>query len=190
MIYPAAELLAGGLVPGNINSIGFDLFSKASTQPYNGYTIKVGCTNATKYTSTTWITGLTTVVGPIATTPAVGWNNYLFATPYSWDGVSSLVVEVCFDNTSYSSNDIVNKTTTAYQSCLYDYTDGSSGCILNTPTSSTLRPNTRFENCPVVFPNLYSYTWTPAAYLNNPNRIGELLLQNLLLIFCHLLANL
>jgi hypothetical protein len=27
-----------------------------------------------------------------------GWNNFTFDTPYTWDGTSNLVVEICYDN--------------------------------------------------------------------------------------------
>jgi gliding motility-associated-like protein len=170
MIYPAAELLAAGLVAGNISGVSFNVSSKASTQPYNNFYVKIGCTSQTSYASTAYLGGLTTVLGPIAYTSAAGWNSHLFATPYYWDGISSLLVEICWDNTSYTSHDPVFKSTTAYTSVIYDYADGATGCTLNAPASSTLRPNTRFQNCPVtVSPGTFTYTWTPTNNLSNPN---------------------
>ncbi|MCK6648999.1 MAG: hypothetical protein L6Q66_05040, partial [Bacteroidia bacterium] len=137
ILYLASELIAGGMTGGKISSAAFNIVTKGSIAPYNGFTIKMKCTPLSSL-PTTFQTGLTTVYGPISSTTTVGWNTYNFPTAYEWDGISNIIVEVCFDNTAYDpQNDVVQKTTTAFNSTIMQYTDGAVGCSLNAPTTYT-----------------------------------------------------
>ena len=49
---------------------------------------------------TAFINGLIEVYSPKSILPGVGWNTHNFDREYVWDGVSNLVVEVCWTNTS------------------------------------------------------------------------------------------
>lgn len=170
MLFTATELLNAGVVPGKITSISLNVQGAYSTQAYSSFTIQMGCTSATSlsgYVST----GLSTVSGPSAYSVGgtTGWKTFTFspASQYSWDGVNNLVVQFCFNNTSYSDYDYVYSTTTPFQSVYYVYTDGTNGCTVTTGTSSNNRPVVQFSNCTLSAP--LSYTWNPPAGLNNPN---------------------
>ena len=163
MLYLASELLGAGMTGGKISSAAFNVITKGSTIPFNGFKIKMACTSLSSL-PTTYQTGLTTVYGPVTTTTTVGWNSYSFPTAYEWDGISNIIVEVCFDNTSYTQNDVVQKTTTAFNSTILQYTDGAVGCSLNSPTTYTERPNIRFGACGgVADPAQFTYLWAPAS---------------------------
>ena len=56
----------------------------------------MGCTNQNSISS--WQSGLTTVFNSQNVTVNLGWNDFVFNTAYEWDGVSNLIIEVCFDN--------------------------------------------------------------------------------------------
>ncbi|MCD4745874.1 MAG: fibronectin type III domain-containing protein, partial [Bacteroidales bacterium] len=72
-----------------------------------------------------------------------GWNVITLTTPFNWDGTSNLLIKVCFDNTSYSSNSTVYYTAGSYADMnAYAYTDGAAGCSL-AYSGTTNRPNTR-----------------------------------------------
>jgi gliding motility-associated-like protein len=164
MIYTAAEINAMGFLGGKITEIAFNITTKASTQPYNGLTIKMGCTSQNDFvTSNVFVTGLTQVYTNPSYTSVAGWNTHVLNTAYEWDGTSNLIVEVCFDNSSWTSTDRVQQTNTTVARTLYDYTDVAVGCTLNTPyTPSVNRPNIRFTQCPTVpNPSAYTYLWTP-----------------------------
>ncbi|MCH2044083.1 MAG: T9SS type A sorting domain-containing protein [Saprospiraceae bacterium] len=172
-LYTAAELTALGLSEGLINSLAFDVSSKGSTQSYADFTIRMGCTNATFMPAT--FPTVTDVVFNGTVTTSTGINTHIFNTPYMWDGVSNLYVEVCFNNSSYTSDDDVRYTTTTFTSVIYDYQDnGPAGCNLSGPATTSNRPNTYFGFCPVTpatgipVTQQYTdhYTWTPSLGLN------------------------
>ena len=99
ILFTAAELNALGVSGGSINEIGFEVAQVNSPSAYNNFQISMGCTNANQIT--TMQTGLTQVYGPQSVNINTGWNNYTLTQPYDWDGVSNLVVEVCFNNSSF-----------------------------------------------------------------------------------------
>lgn len=173
LFYTAAELNALGFVGGKISSIALDVAQKNSSAPYNGFTIKFGCTNLTSLPNTLFQTVSTVVYGPIATPTTLGWNTFNFATPYEWDGISNLMVEMCYNNTTYTGTDVLNKTATTFASVLNDYEDPSPGCTLPIPDSFISqfeRPNTRFQFCGTLTDtsNLI-YSWSPVGSVSSPN---------------------
>jgi gliding motility-associated-like protein len=166
MIYTAAELNALGFLGGKITEISFEIVTQASTQNYNGFTIKMGCTALPDFQAQTLFeTGLVQVYTNASYAPILGWNTHVLDNAYEWDGISNLIVEVCFDNNSWTSTDDVAQTATLVKMVMYDYTDGAIGCALNTPyinTSQLNRPNIRLTQCPTIpDPLAFNYAWTP-----------------------------
>lgn len=168
MIYTPAEINAAGFVGGKITEMGWYI-TLIGGQSYNNLTIKMGVTALNNFNATTtFVTGLTQVFNTANFTPvAVGWTTHTLNTAYEWDGVSNLIIEVCFDNAAWTSTDPVAQTATVDKMTLYDYTDGAAGCTLNTPYNNTQqnnRPNIRFTQCPTIpDPNAFDYAWTPAT---------------------------
>jgi hypothetical protein len=167
VLFTAAELNALGFVGGKITSIALDVAQKASTQPYSNFTVKMGCTNLSSLPATAFQAVTSVVYGPTAHTTTIGWNTFNLTTVYEWDGISNLIVEMCYNNASWTSNDVLNKTTTTFASVVNDYEDPSPGCGLPLPdafVSQFERPNVRFQTCAVAAnPASYSYLWTPAS---------------------------
>jgi gliding motility-associated-like protein len=168
VIYTAAELNAAGFTGGELESIAFNVTNKASTAPYNNFTVRVQPTTLT--TLTNFINaGFTTVVNPYAHTTALGWNWHVFDNSFCWDGVTDLLFEVCFDNADWTSDDDVEYTNSASNQVVYDFTDGAAGCTLPNATASNQKPNLQFnyENlvgglAPIVA------QWSPsAAFVND-----------------------
>lgn len=160
-LFTAAELQAAGFVGGKITEIAWEVTAINGTTTYNSYQVSMGCTGTT--TLTTWESGLTQVMSPQNINIAVGWNTLVLTTAYEWDGISNLVVEVCYDNlaTSYTQNSATPWTTTTYNSSLYYRSDSQPACPATTVTTSTNRPVTRFTSCPTIpDPNNYSFEWT------------------------------
>ncbi len=166
LLYLKSELNTAGITGGTIRELALYVASKGSTQPYNNFTIKIGCTALTNL-SASWQTGLTTVftTGSGISTVAGAWNNFVLNTPYSWDGASNLIVEICYDNASATNYDFVNYTNTAFTSVSYNYLNSGSGCSMAANLISTLRPNIRFNIC-LVATNV-NYSWTPTSGLSN-----------------------
>ncbi len=170
-LYRAADLRAAGMITsGTISQVAFNVTNKASSAPYQGYTIRMGCTSANTLTSSGFLTaGMTTVMGPINYSTVFGWNTHTLTNPYDWDGTSNLVVEVCFNNPAFgwTGNDDVQITTTTGTTVLHVFTDGQAGCNLNFPSTSTGRPNARFTFCQAPV-GTTSILWSPAGTLDNP----------------------
>lgn len=175
MLYTAAELLAAGVVPGKISSLAFMVNSIPSGYigSLPGLTIKLKCTPSTNVTSVFDNTGLVQVYTVGSYAPVVGWNVHNFATPYEWDGVSSLLVDVCYtlnSNISWTTNPLMPYTTTPVNRCVYDQDDSSPLCGQSGfPTATTDRPNIKFYNCGGSNPAAFNYTWTPTTGLNPTN---------------------
>jgi gliding motility-associated-like protein len=183
-LFTAAELIAAGLVPGNISSISFPV---NSIQPVNttsvsgsstyigtlpNYSIKMKCTSATTLADFDNV-GLTQVYfGNF--TPVVGLNTHTLPQAYSWDGSSSILVDICYtrnlplSSEYYTSNPITPYTNTGVTKTVYFSADGTPACGNANGTTSTNRPNIKFGNCSSSpNPNSFSYSWLPTTGLSN-----------------------
>jgi hypothetical protein len=152
MLYTAAEITAAGGAAGNIFQVGFDVLSAAS-QTMNGFNVRLQHTTATSITG--WVTtGWTTVYTGTYTVPGTGLQYVtLQGSGFDYNGTGNLLMEICFDNTSYTS--ATNVASTAVTNMAREYhTDGSTGCSM-TSGSSVSRPNTCFKiNTIVGIPNV------------------------------------
>lgn len=170
-LYTAAELNALGFIGGKITQIGWEVTAINGATAYDSYTINMGCTNITNLT-TTWETGLTQVFNPKTVNIVTGYNMHIFDVAYEWDGISNLVVEICFDNSAviYTNNSITPWTTTAFTSSHWYNIDSSPACpSTSAGSTSTDRPVTRFTTCPTTpNPAAFTYSWTPTLGVSNP----------------------
>ncbi|OFY84063.1 MAG: hypothetical protein A3F72_11830 [Bacteroidetes bacterium RIFCSPLOWO2_12_FULL_35_15] len=147
LLIRASELTAQGMIAGDISSVAFDVATIAGT-PLTDFTIKIKLTSANDLTATIDNTGLTTVFGPQTYTESAGWNTHNFISPFYWDGTSNLLIETCFNNSSYSSNAAVYYTVTTFNSSLYYFQDGIGVCSSSFGTPSVNRPNIRLNYFP------------------------------------------
>ncbi|MCW3127125.1 MAG: hypothetical protein JWO03_2783 [Bacteroidetes bacterium] len=165
-LFTAAELNAAGISSGAITDISFFVTAVSSTVGYDSFDISMGCTNLATL-SGGFINTLQEVSPPSQVFPNTGWSPHPFLHYYNWDGVSNLVIQVCYTRTSTATNnsDNVLYTTTSYAgSVAYARSNSSfvSGCALNATTYSAQRPNVRFGTCA---PNILTYQWTPHTLL-------------------------
>lgn len=103
--YKATELTAAGISAGYISSLSLFVQSKVTTRAFTGLTIKLGKSSVTNLVngSVTVGSSMTTVMTTASYSTTAGWNNFIFDAPYTWDGTSNLVVEMCFDNGTTSA---------------------------------------------------------------------------------------
>ena len=89
-----------------ITSISFYIDEKFSDRAYNNFTIKAALIGTDKFTqlqpSGYWpffTVPMTTVFSPKnVTTINQSWNTHSFDVPFSWDGVSTILIEITFNN--------------------------------------------------------------------------------------------
>lgn len=81
-------------------------------------------------------------------TPQVGWSQHQLVTPFYWDGVSNVVINVCsYNNTQYTENSIFKQTATPYISTIGSFIDGSpAACSANNASTYFQRPNIKLNN--------------------------------------------
>lgn len=160
-IISKANLVSAGYSSTNniIKSLAFNVAS-ASTQMMNGFTIKLKHTTATSFSSTSFLsnTGMTTVYSA-NTTASTGWKTHAFTTPFTYNGTDNLLVEICFDNSAYTTDSKVYYSPTSTYNTLYLRSDVTAGgtCNNTTGTRSYNRPNMRF-----VFSSTSNFVFTPA----------------------------
>lgn len=143
-ILTASQLSAAGLTPGPISEIQLNVDTKNSTSAYNGLTIKLANSPGSTLPAA-WIN--TTTVFSQSYNTALGWNAFPFSAPFTWDGTSSLYVEVCFSGGSAGGDDyILTKTIVTANNAGYVTPSGST-TICTDPVASnnahTLIPITR-----------------------------------------------
>ena len=165
-IYLASELTAAGIQAGPINSLAFDV-ATPSAQAMTGFTISAGLTTTTA--ATAWITtGLTVVYTNPSLVNTAGWNTHTFNAPIIWDGVSNLLIETCFNNGSYTTNSIVNQSTTGFVSAIYYRADIATVCSgVPTVTTASQRPNTLFDVGVITTPVFQTNQTKLALKVNN-----------------------
>jgi len=147
-----SELATLGLSAGDIHSIGFNINSTiGNPATLNDYTIKIANVASTVMTNAFLSPTFTTVFGPVNYTPTVSTlNTHLFSTPFTWDGTSSVLIDVCFSNLVVGVTAYQNyQTTTTFVSTVYRQVDGASGagiCGTSTTTGTgSIRPNMVFS---------------------------------------------
>lgn len=166
-LYTPAELTALGMEAGQrINSIGYVALS-GTPIVLNNFTINAGFVSNTTL-GAAFIPGATNVVlAPTNYTPvATGNIDFTLSTPLTWDGVSSLLIETCFNNNNgggVSANSIsVQSTVVATGLNLYRSEDSTADVCTNltAPTATTTRPNLRISTLETA-----NITWSPVTNL-------------------------
>jgi hypothetical protein len=173
-------------VAGNINSLAFDVTSAGSGAfAQQGFNIKIAHTSNTSIGPGygTPNGSFTTVFGPISQpAPAVGINNYNFTTPFNWDGVSNILIDICHDNdvnatcpSCYSGNSTVRYTATSFNSVFGSYADNAQSCGVQASSSTGTynnRPNMILSGLVGGLPAGYAWQWNPGAVNGNTATIN------------------
>lgn len=98
-----SDLNSAGIFKGQLSSIAFKVVGLNNSELfYPNFRIKLGCTNKTSLpnagtTAQAFETGLTEVYYNAKQQITSGWVTHVFNESYYWDGVSNLLVEVCFE---------------------------------------------------------------------------------------------
>lgn len=164
ILYTKNELNAVGInSAATIKEIGFNIASITGSNIYQNFTIKMGCSSVSSLT-TNFQSGLQTVFNTKNVILSSGVNYYVLDNSYDWDGISNIIVEICYSNASTSSNSSVYYSSTSFNSLTY--TVGSSVCNLPTGNVLLYRPNTYFKYCIGNSTENISYQWNPPLGLN------------------------
>ncbi len=183
----AAELTAAGLQPGNINKVTFVVTSATGvTIGWDGYTIKMGHTSLTALTNNAagWEQSLTTVYGPTNLPPSgvvAGNNVFNFTSPFTWNGTSNVVVDICWANdplnicnSNCSSNGTIAVPATVTSTSSVHHNIAASGTFptlcgqVPTGTVVNTRPNMILSGVSsILSAGSYTWQWNPGAVNSN-----------------------
>lgn len=168
-LYKAEEIAAilGG--PGLISSLGWQIGALNSTGSQWDFTIKVACIPPTQDTLSTWETNLTTVYSTSFYHPVVNWNIHNLYTPYYWDGISNLLIDVSHYNLS-TQNKFANfmvysnlPSTVLFASSTGNITNNNNVI----PIVWHERPNLRLRVCAPTLPSVTYYWYANDTLISN-----------------------
>jgi hypothetical protein len=169
-LYTAAELTAAGFAAGTINSLAFNVTTPVTTT-LTDYTISMKNTSVTALT-TTFETGLTQVFYSAAYTPSAltGFANNTFnITPFTWDGTSNVVIDICFNNTAYTTNAVATWAN-AFTGAAHYYNADAAGVCASTTAGLVVSNRPMIQMTGVIGTNYtptLAWTW-PALNQNGP----------------------
>ncbi len=104
-VYTAAEIVAAGATgPNTLSQMGFYVTANP-VYDLPGYTVKIKHTTQTDVGSALGGTGWTTVKNSFTYAPAPGgYDMIVFDTPFVWDGVNNIGVEICWSQVQPSND--------------------------------------------------------------------------------------
>lgn len=171
IVYTAAEITSAIGAAGNIERLAWDVSAVyAGVGGLPNYTVKMGHITTNNIPTTTYITGLTTVKNPFNYVPALGFNDIIFDTPFTWNGTDNIIIDICFSAAPYTSpyGQVWN-----YTGVTDNYRSGQSDdldlCVATTATASqAAKPRVR-----LYMPQLPPCSVTPQAgtVQGNVNRV-------------------
>lgn len=147
-LFTAEELLDAGIHAGSIESIALNILEKNSDTPFENFNIKIDYTLLDAFDIQNprfeVNNGISLYMEDYET--KLGWNEFVFDTPFDWDGISNIIIQLCFDNDNFSTDDKVAASNVNAFRSQYKYIDGSMGCMLSSiPSIKMQRPNLRFK---------------------------------------------
>jgi hypothetical protein len=140
MLYTSSELGS----PAYISSIGFDVIT-AYPLVMNGFNLKMQNSTLTTLTGFADTTAWTVVYSGTYSVPGTGWQYINLTTPFATAAGKSLIIEICFNNNTYTTSSTVNSTTTSVNQIWHRHNDLSTtdGCVvpMTSTATTTTRPN-------------------------------------------------
>jgi hypothetical protein len=141
----AYELIQLGIGAGPITELGFEVFALNNCVSMPNYTIQMKHTIESQLTTTFDNGTYQTVWTNPNFLPVVGWNTHVFTTPFAWDGVQNILIDICsaIIPGDYTQNASVYYTVTpGVQTCLRYQSDTQVACGTSaTGTLSSDRAN-------------------------------------------------
>lgn len=145
-LYTVPELSDLGASPGNIGGIAFYVTDVAESLPMKNFRIRMAHTDQNELVNSFETAIYTELYQRDYFLPTTGWNIHKFDTPFQWNGVENIIVEVVTGLYlgPYTQNSKVRYSTTTFNSSLRYASDSQIAETNATGTPSNKRSNTRF----------------------------------------------
>ena len=117
-LWKASELLAAGLPAGDISGMRFNVGGLLGEM--RNFTIRFKTTTLSSLDlDSLELDGFSTVYQRNTTFASAGWNTISFTDNFTWDGVSNIMVDFCFDNkVAGTDNTVMGDTVSGFYSRL------------------------------------------------------------------------
>jgi gliding motility-associated-like protein len=165
-LYRASELknvLGNG---GRIERVSFIIKQYNGNNSLQDFTIRMACTSDSVL-NTFNNAGLQTVFGPVTYAPISNANVHKLTNLFNWDGVSNLIIDVCWNGPNCCGpGNKAAMTPTTYNSVVYS-AGNTDQCGLTGGTASTERPNVILN---VRKLQITKGKWTPST---GPNAVAN-----------------
>jgi len=145
-LYKADDIFTNGGAPGLLTALAFEVSNVNNCSPMPNYTIRLKHTQLNALTTTFEDGDYTQVFLEDNFLPVNGWNVHTFETPFVWNGVDNILVDIVTSLIpgSYTQNASVYYTaTTGTNTCLRYQNDSSPAANATTGTTSVNRANIR-----------------------------------------------
>jgi|WetSurMetagenome_2_1015567.scaffolds.fasta_scaffold10542_3 hypothetical protein len=147
MIYSKSEIIASGGYGNLITGLSLNVTSIGG-QPMTNFRVRMKNTldstlSAFDNTTSGWVVVYTNAS---YIPPTTGWQGFTLTTPFPYSVAKNLMIEICFDNTSWTTSTKVYSSSTVGQRTFHMYMDNGAGCTsatLTYTTTSPLRPNVK-----------------------------------------------
>ena len=172
-IIPKQELLNAGFYSGTINALAFRHINPTvvGAADLENITISLACVPfdvfPTPINNNSFINGTSVAALATYTLTPNDWNQINFATPYSWDTTTNLLVDICMGPMTTPNPAGTDPVAMTAGPTIQKYDDNINICGGNgTVQQYTQRPVVRFMYCPS--PELpFNFTWEPGTFLND-----------------------
>ncbi|MEI6816311.1 MAG: peptide-N-glycosidase F-related protein [Bacteroidota bacterium] len=124
-LWKASELTAAGLHAGNITNLRLNIYGNGTD--LSDLTIRFKNSSLTALSPSSYeSTGLSLAYDNNVSFPTIGWQVIFLTQPFSWDGVSNLVIDISYTNTSAGVYTKILADTTNFASGIYSSGDDRS----------------------------------------------------------------
>ncbi len=152
VVYTAEEIQEAGGGAGYINQLGWNVATPSVTETLPDYVVSLATTNATNV-SQQYNGELTEVYNGDYSPSATGYNMITFDTPFLYDGVSNIVINLCYGPATYTSGSgVQHGTVFVYgdesSSSRYYYSDTSGLCNSALYSTNSFKPQVQFVMSP------------------------------------------
>ncbi len=179
-LIPSKDMRAYGIISATLRGLALDIAGVGvpNTAVYNNFSISLKCTDRTELSAATGgpETGTTLVYsapGPVNF--ALGWKQFTFDIPYSVDSTKSLLVEICYSNSSTilpaALPQLFVIPTATQQTVITQSNAGNANLCANPNNASGVtyhngRPIMRFNMC-MATTVPFAFTWWPGDLLSD-----------------------
>ena len=154
-VYSASELRAQGIEAGPIWKLAFyldSIYGTVASLSFTDFSIGMAMITDTIFANTTaWANATVVYSRPtyqLMRSSAHGWVEHVFDTPFQWDGVSSVVVQVAYDLATAYTTGVQTRYTTKANTCLYKANNNA--LAANTATIDYVAAGTRDNKRPNI----------------------------------------